>query len=315
MTTAPVSHPLLSIIVPVYKVKAYLAECVTSLCEQSYEHIEIILIDDGCPEGCGELCDAFAEEDTRIIVLHQTNQGQAAARNAALEIAHGEYISFVDSDDYISPDYYVSHIAYLERHPDVDISIAGIQNVDATGAPLAPSPFQPGTEPRSLVGVEAISDYLLQIHFAQGIYRAAVWHSIRFPQGIILEDSYVIPEICQHTRAISASYVGTYYYRQRGGATMADFTARHLACFRIVTELHLAYFAQTNRRLYYHRLAVAYIYAWRHRKLLSRIELRAYCRELAQHPIRLKEVLLLRGLKPTLRLLLLLAYLLRQLTH
>lgn len=88
MNTAPETRPLLSIIVPVYKVKAYLAECVTSLCQQAYEHIEIILVDDGCPEGCGEMCEAFAKEDARIIVLHQTNQGQAVARNAALEIAH-----------------------------------------------------------------------------------------------------------------------------------------------------------------------------------------------------------------------------------
>lgn len=313
MNTVPETCPLLSIIVPVYKVKAYLAECVTSLCQQSYEHIEIILVDDGCPEGCGELCEAFAKEDARIIVLHQTNQGQAAARNAALEIAHGDYISFVDSDDYISPDYYVSHITYLERHPEVDISIAGIQNVDEEGVPLALSPFQPRIERLSLVGVEAVSDYLLQIHFAQGIYRAAVWASIRFPQGIILEDCYVIPEICQHTRAISASYVGTYYYRQRGGATMSAFTARHLACFRIVTEHHLAYFAQTNRRLYYHQLAVAYIYSWRHRKLLTHMELRDYRSELAQHPIQLKELLTIRGLKHTLRLRLLLIYFRRHL--
>lgn len=313
MNIAPETRPLLSIIVPVYKVKAYLAECVTSLCQQSYEHIEIILVDDGCPEGCGEMCEAFAKEDARIIVLHQTNQGQAAARNAALEIAHGDYISFVDSDDYISPDYYVSHITYLEWHPEVDISIAGIQNVNEEGVPLALSPFQPRTERLSLVGVEAVSDYLLQIHFAQGIYRAAVWASIRFPLGIILEDCYVIPEICQHTRAISASYVGTYYYRQRGGATMSAFTERHLACFRIVTEHHLAYFAQTNRRLYYHRLAVAYIYSWRHRKLLTHMELRDYRSELAQHPIQLKELLTIRGLKHTLRLRLLLIYFRRHL--
>jgi len=95
--------PQISVIVPVYKAEAYLADCVGSILSQTFQDLEVILVDDGSPDNCGILCEEYAVRDNRIRVLHQKNQGQAAARNHALEIARGQWISFVDSDDRIHP--------------------------------------------------------------------------------------------------------------------------------------------------------------------------------------------------------------------
>ena len=93
--------PLVSIIVPVYKVEKYLDRCVESLVNQTYKNIEIILVDDGSPDNCPEMCDAWAQKDSRIVVIHKENGGVSSARNKGLESARGEWIWFVDSDDYV----------------------------------------------------------------------------------------------------------------------------------------------------------------------------------------------------------------------
>ncbi|MBO7397990.1 MAG: glycosyltransferase family 2 protein, partial [Clostridia bacterium] len=97
---------MISVIVPVYKTEEYLNQCVESILNQTYKDLEILLIDDGSPDRCGELCDDFAERDNRIRVFHTENRGVAAARNFGIREAKGEYIGFVDSDDWIEPDMY-----------------------------------------------------------------------------------------------------------------------------------------------------------------------------------------------------------------
>ena len=98
--------PELSIIVPVYKVEPYLPKCIDSILAQTFTDFELILVDDGSPDHCGEICDEYAARDERIIVIHQENRGVSAARNAGLDIARGKYIGFVDSDDWIHPEMY-----------------------------------------------------------------------------------------------------------------------------------------------------------------------------------------------------------------
>lgn len=98
--------PKISIIVPVYKVEQYIHKCVDSILNQTFKELEVILVDDGSPDNCGRICDEYANIDNRVVVIHKENGGQATARNAALDIARGEYIGFVDSDDYIEEDMY-----------------------------------------------------------------------------------------------------------------------------------------------------------------------------------------------------------------
>lgn len=94
--------PLISVILPIYNVAQFLPRCIESVCSQTYDNLEIILVDDGSPDDCGDICDKYAEKDNRIVVVHKQNGGLSDARNKGAEIANGEYITFIDSDDYVT---------------------------------------------------------------------------------------------------------------------------------------------------------------------------------------------------------------------
>jgi len=118
-------EPKISIIVPVYNVENYLNRCVDSIINQTYKNLEIILVNDGSPDNCGEICNHYAEKDSRISVIHQENQGLSGARNSGLKKASGDYIGFVDSDDWIEPEMYESMLNTLQKFK-VDIVESGI---------------------------------------------------------------------------------------------------------------------------------------------------------------------------------------------
>ena len=115
------NSPLVSIIVPVYNVEQYLRQCVDSILSQTFSDFELILVDDGSPDNCGAICDKYAEKDNRIIVIHKENGGVSSARNSALDIATGEYIIFVDSDDTVND----SYVSELIKWQDFDFVTAG----------------------------------------------------------------------------------------------------------------------------------------------------------------------------------------------
>lgn len=113
-------NSLISIIIPVYNVEKYLSRCLESVINQTYKNIEIILVDDGSPDNCGIICDEYASKDDRIIVIHKSNAGVSCARNDGIEAAKGDYICFVDSDDYISPGYIKTlYMALIENNADI----------------------------------------------------------------------------------------------------------------------------------------------------------------------------------------------------
>ena len=114
-------NQLISVVVPIYNVELYLERCIRSIIAQTYDNLEIILVDDGSSDRCGEICDHFAQEDLRIKVYHIPNSGASAARNYCVERSQGTYITFIDSDDYISPDY-VAYLFDLLVECDADIS-------------------------------------------------------------------------------------------------------------------------------------------------------------------------------------------------
>lgn len=124
--------PEISIIVPVYKVEEYLCKCIDSILAQTLTDFELILIDDGSPDGCGAICDAYAAKDSRIVVIHQKNAGVSAARNAGLEIARGAYIGFVDSDDWIEPEMYETMLRKA-KETQADVVVCGIQYAETDG--------------------------------------------------------------------------------------------------------------------------------------------------------------------------------------
>ena len=123
-------EPLISVIVPIYKTEPYLCKCVNSILHQTYKNLEIVLVDDGSPDGCPQICDEYAAMDPRIIVIHKKNGGQAEARNVGLKQATGEYVSFVDSDDWLETDYYDILFGQIM---DNDVAICGYNIVDEQG--------------------------------------------------------------------------------------------------------------------------------------------------------------------------------------
>ena len=109
-------QPLVSVIVPIYKVEPYLRRCLDSIVKQTYTNLEIILVDDGSPDGCPQICDEYAARDKRIIVIHKKNGGLSDARNAGLDICKGEYISFVDSDDWTNENYIANLLDIITKN-------------------------------------------------------------------------------------------------------------------------------------------------------------------------------------------------------
>lgn len=125
--------PLISVIVPVYKVERYLDRCIQSIVDQAYRNLEIILVDDGSPDRCPQICDSFAQKDDRVFVIHKHNGGLSSARNAGLEKARGDFIGFVDSDDYIASDMYESMLTNLQKE-DADIAFTSSAHVYEDGS-------------------------------------------------------------------------------------------------------------------------------------------------------------------------------------
>ena len=133
--TRPESRKTISIIVPVYKTERFLNACIASILAQTFTDFELILVDDGSPDGCPALCDAAAAKDSRIRVIHKKNGGQSTARNAGLDAAHGEWIAFVDSDDTITPDYCAKLYAAVQA-TGAQMAVCNYRQVDESGQPL-----------------------------------------------------------------------------------------------------------------------------------------------------------------------------------
>ena len=179
--------PLISVIVPVYKVERYLPECMESLVNQSYQNLEIILVDDGSPDACPQLCDEYAAKDSRVVVVHKENGGLASARNAGLDVARGEYVAFVDSDDTIAPQTYAEMMAMALRE-NLDIVCCEISRVQC-GKEIERYRFYPtGTV---LSGDAVTKEILLDrigSQVVKGLYKKTCWEGVRFPVGMLYED-------------------------------------------------------------------------------------------------------------------------------
>ena len=180
---------LISVIVPIYKVEDYLPKCVESIRNQTHSNLEIILVDDGSPDGCGAICDEFAKKDSRIRVIHKENGGLSDARNAGIEVAKGDYLAFVDSDDWLEPDAFEAMLALAEKY-DAKMVCAGRYNEDgATGTQskgLCPEKeeFVPGKE---LVRRIFRWDHLDSAAWDK-LYARELFQEIRYPVGRVVED-------------------------------------------------------------------------------------------------------------------------------
>ena len=212
-------NPLISVIVPVYKVEKYLYTCVDSILKQTYQNLEIILVDDGSPDTCGSLCDRYAAQDPRIRVIHKPNGGLSDARNAGLQIATGEYVGFVDSDDYIAPDMYRILFEAITAH-DAQVAVCDSHNVCESESKLFP--FSQGN---ATVYTGNDSSYALFTgaitHFAWNkLYKRSLFDTIAFPIGKIYEDLFTTYRILQRCQKVVHTNTALYFYRVRNDSIM-----------------------------------------------------------------------------------------------
>lgn len=210
--------PLISVIVPVYKVEAYLDKCIRSIVEQTYPNLEIILVDDGSPDRCGEICDAWAKKDSRIRVIHKENGGAGLARNVALDQANGELIGFVDSDDYIAPDMYRQ-----------------LYELIADGADIAECDFLETYDDNALFSekkgdiTKYTSTQAMRLHINEHAFQQLIWNKlysrevigdVRFPMGTKIDDEFFTYIPLSRAQKLAHTSSCLYAYRQQPNSIM-----------------------------------------------------------------------------------------------
>lgn len=212
----------ISIIVPVYGVEKYLPACIESILSQTFTDFELILVDDGSPDRCPAICDEAAGRDARVRVIHQANQGLSAARNAGIEAARGEWLVFVDSDDYIAP-HFCEKLYQTAQRTNADCVMCSVQNVDESGKPIdsalmrVADEVKTGREVLRKIGRDDVTPYLTAWN---KLYRRKLFNTLRYPAGRQNEDVFVFAELfCQVQRAACVAEP-LYFYRKRIGSIM-----------------------------------------------------------------------------------------------
>lgn len=214
--------PKISIIVPVYKVEEYLCTCIESLQIQTFQNIEIILVDDGSPDSCGDICDRYSKVDDRICVIHQTNKGLSCARNVGVSHATGEYICFVDSDDFVAPNY-CEVLLHLLEDSEYDFSVCGTCR------------FEDGKEPQTNLKNNTITIYrnteFLKAQLTKKsefgvwnkLYRKELFDKIIFAEGKIHEDVIWSGDLAQNLfKNVIVTSQQLYFYRQRRNSIVSS---------------------------------------------------------------------------------------------
>lgn len=228
---------MVSIIVPVYNISEYLPACVESLRKQTYTDVEIILVDDGSMDGSGALCDEYASEDSRIRVVHKENGGLSSARNAGLEVAAGEWILFVDGDDYLVQDAVKLLTEVATRHPDADFVHFLYQETDGSWQPEAQD-----REEQVLTEVSAFFRYLYDMGGVAAssctkLFRRALFRELRFREGIRHEDEELMTRLLPNCQKAVYTHLLLYGYVMRHSSIIhAAFSPKSLDIFSIMEE-------------------------------------------------------------------------------
>ena len=224
--------PAISVIIPVYKVEPYLDACVSSVVGQTFSDLEILLVDDGSPDRCPELCDTWAQKDPRVRVIHQENGGLSAARNTGIEAATGEFLAFVDSDDMLEPDA-LRRAWEAQQACQADLVIFNLVYVDEHNHPL-PAPDFSGFRDEVLTADEVWQRYFAlaeqKIYYVVAwnkLYRRELFKTLRYAPGKRYEDQFLLPGLLAQCKTVAClRYVG-YRYAQRGGSIMAQGSSRN----------------------------------------------------------------------------------------
>lgn len=217
---------LVSVIVPIYKVEKYIHRCIDSIINQTYSNLEIILVDDGSPDSCGAICDEYARTDNRIVVVHKSNGGLSDARNAGLDIMHGDFVTFIDSDDYISLDY-VERLYKVLKDNNADISVCAeeyVLELPNGKEKVIKRPFRDYEGTKVLTAEEALSCTLRQDLFEASawgkLYLARLFSDIRYPVGFAYEDQGTTYKTFLKSERVAFLGEHLYCYLQRNGSIL-----------------------------------------------------------------------------------------------
>lgn len=229
---------LISIIVPVYNVEKYLPQCIESIINQTYENLEIILVDDGSTDKSGSICDEYSEKDKRICTIHKENGGLSDARNVAIDIAKGEYLTFVDSDDYITKDY-IEYLYKIIIEDNADISICSKLNFYENIQLKEP---KSSGEMKKFTGLEAMENMFYQKDINPSacfkLYRKELFEGIRYPKGKLYEDLGTTYKIFFKANKVIWSPAQKYFYLQRQNSIMSKkFSANNFDRVELSKEL------------------------------------------------------------------------------
>lgn len=242
---------LISVIIPVYKVEEYLENCIQSVIKQTISDLEVILVDDGSPDHCPEICDLWADKDSRIKVIHKENGGLSDARNAGLNLAQGEYISFIDSDDWIAPDMYEIMLEALKRE-HADICACGIMGCYPSRN--VPMPVCPAVGDAKSIFSMLYSDALYPVAAWNKLYKRKCWSELRFPKGKICEDAFTTYKLIDQAKRIVQIEDTLYFYRIRPNSIMtAKFRAQRMdeeEAWRMNYKFIAEHYPELKRRAY-----------------------------------------------------------------
>jgi glycosyltransferase involved in cell wall biosynthesis len=248
----PGTRPLVSIIVPVYNAAEYLSACVASLLEQDYGHVEVVLVDDGSTDASGAVCDAFAEQDERVVVVHRENGGIAAAQNSGLDAAKGELLTFCDNDDLMDARM-ISRLVDILLDADADMSCCRWYNVGASTASALrrenrdrpfgavavfddPGRFYQGVFSLLLRRVARKELYYFSEANWGKLYRRSLFEGIRFPEGRYAQDVAVAMDLYGRMRRVASCEDRLYYWLQRSDSV--SHALRSTAYYHDIVRAH-----------------------------------------------------------------------------
>lgn len=216
--------PLVSLIVPVYKVEPYLRRCLDSIVGQTYKNLEIILVDDGSPDGCPAICDEYAAKDPRVVVIHKENGGLSDARNAGLEIAKGEYISFVDSDDWVA-DVYIEALWTALESQKAELAVCNYHVTESSYTlKISDCDYKPSEVLDPIQAVKKLwsKDRVAFVTAWGKLVKASLFNGVRFPKGFLYEDEYTVHKLLYSARQTVFLNVPLYCYFRRPDGIMGE---------------------------------------------------------------------------------------------
>ena len=212
---------MISVIVPIYNVAEYLTKCIESIINQTYKDLDIILVDDGSPDECPQICDEYALKDNRIRVIHKENGGLSDARNAGLDIVNGEHISFIDSDDYIEPDMFEKMYTAMQSEK-ADICICGYKEVDYNGNIIKTVTQEKQTLSREEALKRLFDGNVYYAIMCNKLFAREVFDNkrLRFPVGKIHEDEFLAHHLYNECKTVSVLCESLYNYLFRDESIM-----------------------------------------------------------------------------------------------